>query len=98
MLTGDEARAIEPALSDDIGAAIVLHGQRFINPGAYVAALADAVIARGGKIAHRQRGARASPTPRPASLVTDDSARPRTSTPSSSRPVPGWAGWPASSA
>ena len=50
VLTGDEARAIEPALSPAIGAAIVLHGQRFINPGAYVAALADAVIARGGKI------------------------------------------------
>ncbi|GAA2148243.1 D-amino-acid dehydrogenase [Humibacillus xanthopallidus] len=50
VLTGDEARSIEPALSDNIGAAIVLHGQRFINPGAYVAALADSVIARGGKI------------------------------------------------
>ena len=50
VLTGDEARAIEPALSDEIGAAIVLHGQRFINPGAYVAALADSVTARGGKI------------------------------------------------
>jgi D-amino-acid dehydrogenase len=50
VLTGDEARAIEPALSDNIGAAIVLHGQRFINPGAYVAALADSVVARGGKI------------------------------------------------
>ena len=50
VLTGDEARAIEPALSPAVGAAIVLHGQRFINPGAYVAALADSVIARGGKI------------------------------------------------
>jgi D-amino-acid dehydrogenase len=50
VLTGDEARGIEPALSDNIGAAIVLHGQRFINPGAYVAALADSVTARGGKI------------------------------------------------
>jgi D-amino-acid dehydrogenase len=50
VLTGDEARGIEPALSDNIGAAIVLHGQRFINPGAYVAALADSVVARGGKI------------------------------------------------
>ncbi|GAB3079548.1 FAD-dependent oxidoreductase [Intrasporangium mesophilum] len=50
VLSGDEARAIEPALSDNIGAAIVLHGQRFINPGAYVAALADSVVARGGKI------------------------------------------------
>ncbi len=50
VLSGDEARAIEPALSDAIGAAIVLHGQRFVNPGAYVNALADSVIARGGKI------------------------------------------------
>ncbi|GAA6525167.1 FAD-dependent oxidoreductase [Intrasporangium sp. DVR] len=50
VLTGDEARAVEPALSEAIGAAIVLHGQRFINPGAYVAALADSVTARGGKI------------------------------------------------
>ena len=50
VLSGDEARAIEPALSESIGAAIVLHGQRFINPGVYVNALADSVIARGGKI------------------------------------------------
>ncbi|WP_427385610.1 NAD(P)/FAD-dependent oxidoreductase [Janibacter sp. G56] len=49
-LTGDEARAIEPSLSGEIGAAILLHGQRFVDPGTYVAALADAVIARGGKI------------------------------------------------
>jgi len=51
VLTGDEARAIEPVLSDEVGAAIRLRGQRFINPGAYVHALADAVIARGGKLA-----------------------------------------------
>ena len=50
VLSGDEARAVEPALSDTIGAAIVLHGQRFINPGAFVGALADSVVARGGKI------------------------------------------------
>ena len=49
-ITGDEAREIEPSLSDEIGAAIRLHGQRFINPGDYVHALADSVIARGGKI------------------------------------------------
>ena len=51
VLTGDEARAIEPVLSDEVGAAIRLRGQRFINPGAYVHALSDAVIARGGKLA-----------------------------------------------
>ncbi len=49
-LTGDQARAIEPALSDEIGAAIVLQDQRFVNPGEYVQSLADAVAARGGHI------------------------------------------------
>ncbi len=49
-LTGDEARAIEPSLSPAIGAAIRLHDQRFINPSAYVASLAQAVVDRGGRI------------------------------------------------
>jgi D-amino-acid dehydrogenase len=49
-ITGDDAREIEPSLSDQIGAAIRLHGQRFINPGEYVHLLADSVIARGGRI------------------------------------------------
>jgi D-amino-acid dehydrogenase len=51
VLTGDEARAVEPMLSGEVGAAIRLRGQRFIDPGAYVHALADEVIARGGKLA-----------------------------------------------
>jgi D-amino-acid dehydrogenase len=50
VLTGEQARAIEPSLSDQIGAAIRLRDQRFINPGAYVHALADSVRDRGGKI------------------------------------------------
>ncbi|MEO3937202.1 FAD-dependent oxidoreductase [Dermatophilaceae bacterium Soc4.6] len=50
LLTGDEARAVEPSLSDEIGAAIRLKGQRFVDPGSYVHALADSVRARGGKI------------------------------------------------
>ncbi|GAA4388384.1 FAD-dependent oxidoreductase [Actinomadura verrucosospora] len=50
VLTGDEARGVEPALSDEIGAAILLRGQRFINPGVFVHALADSVRDRGGKI------------------------------------------------
>jgi len=49
-ITGDDAREIEPSLSDQIGAAIRLHGQRFINPGEYVQLLADSVVARGGQI------------------------------------------------
>ncbi|MGP4047813.1 NAD(P)/FAD-dependent oxidoreductase [Streptomyces sp. 2A115] len=50
LLTGAEARDLEPALSERTGAAVRLHGQRFLNPGAYVEALADAVRERGGKI------------------------------------------------
>lgn len=50
LLSGDDAQEIEPALSGEIGAAIALHGQRFLNPGAYVDDLAAAVRARGGMI------------------------------------------------
>ena len=48
-ISGDDAREIEPSLSDQIGAAIRLHGQRYINPGEYDGLLADAVRARGGQ-------------------------------------------------
>ncbi|MER7440470.1 NAD(P)/FAD-dependent oxidoreductase [Micromonospora avicenniae] len=50
VLTGAEAREVEPSLSDAVGAAIRLHGQRFVNPGQYVQALAEAVRARGASI------------------------------------------------
>ncbi|MGW2517878.1 NAD(P)/FAD-dependent oxidoreductase [Streptomyces sp. NPDC001617] len=49
LLTGAEAREREPALSARVEAAVHLHGQRRLNPGAYAAALADAVRDRGGK-------------------------------------------------
>ena len=52
-LDGDQARAVEPSLSDEIGAAILLKGQRFVNPGEFVHALADSVRARGGKVVER---------------------------------------------
>ncbi|MGW2384906.1 NAD(P)/FAD-dependent oxidoreductase [Streptomyces sp. NPDC001658] len=50
LLTGAEAREQEPALSARVDAGVLLHGQRHLNPGAYVAALADAVRDRGGKV------------------------------------------------
>jgi D-amino-acid dehydrogenase len=50
VLTGEEARAIEPVLSERIEAAILLKDQRFIDPGAYVAALAESFVARGGQL------------------------------------------------
>lgn len=50
VLTGAEAREVEPALSGAVGAAIRLHDQRFINPAHYVHALADSVRARGASL------------------------------------------------
>lgn len=50
LLTGDEVRDLEPTLSDQVHSAIRVHGQRFINPPAFVNALGDAVRARGGTI------------------------------------------------
>lgn len=50
VLTGAEAREVEPSLSDQVGAAIRLYGQRFIDPGQYVHGLADAVHARGASL------------------------------------------------
>ncbi len=50
VLTGDEARAVEPALSDEITAAIRLYGQRFVTPSHYLRDLAASVERRGGRI------------------------------------------------
>ncbi|KGN37636.1 D-amino acid dehydrogenase [Knoellia aerolata DSM 18566] len=50
LLTGEEVRSEEPALSPEIGAAVRLHGQRYVNPPAYLEALAAAVRDRGGDI------------------------------------------------
>ena len=50
VLTGPEARAAEPSLSTAIGSAVRLHDQRYIDPPAFLAALADAVRVRGGRI------------------------------------------------
>jgi D-amino-acid dehydrogenase len=49
-LTGAQARALEPTLTVDVGAAVQVDGQRFLNPPEYVASLADTVRAQGGTI------------------------------------------------
>jgi glycine/D-amino acid oxidase-like deaminating enzyme len=49
-VTGDEARALAPTLTDEVGAAIRVHGQRYLDPPAYVAALGRSVVARGGTL------------------------------------------------
>ncbi|WP_327682240.1 NAD(P)/FAD-dependent oxidoreductase [Kitasatospora sp. NBC_00458] len=65
LLDGAQARAVEPVLSERIGAAVLLHGQRHLEPGRFVHALAASVRGRGGVIrpgtavgALRDRGGR----------------------------------------
>jgi D-amino-acid dehydrogenase len=50
LLSGPEARDIEPALSAAVGSVVRLHDQRYINPPEFVGKLARAVAARGGRI------------------------------------------------
>ncbi|MFN8202850.1 MAG: FAD-dependent oxidoreductase [Solirubrobacteraceae bacterium] len=50
LLTGEQARARLPLLSEAITLAVDVRSQRFIDPGAYVGALAESVRARGGDI------------------------------------------------
>lgn len=50
LLTGDEAHELEPHLSARVRLAVRVPGQRYLTPASYVAALADAVRSRNGKI------------------------------------------------
>nr|WP_307849421.1 FAD-binding oxidoreductase [Qaidamihabitans albus] len=50
LLSGPRARELEPMLSGEVGCALRLHGQRYIDPGGYVEAVAAALRAKGGRI------------------------------------------------
>ncbi|MFC7339969.1 NAD(P)/FAD-dependent oxidoreductase [Saccharopolyspora griseoalba] len=50
LLTGAGTRELEPVLTEQAGAGLRLFGQRYLNPGSYLAGLADAVRAQGGSI------------------------------------------------
>lgn len=49
-LTGDQARALDPVLTERVGAAVQVHGQRYLHPPEYVRSLARAVTAQGGVV------------------------------------------------
>jgi D-amino-acid dehydrogenase len=49
-VTGSRARSLAPALSDRVGAAVQIYGQRYLHPPEYVRSLAFAVRDRGGEI------------------------------------------------
>ena len=74
VLTGDDAREVEPALSAQIGAAIRLHDQRYINPGEYVASLADSVRTRGGVVREGLGVTGVRPTAGRVEVTTTDGA------------------------
>ncbi|KRB73154.1 amino acid dehydrogenase [Nocardioides sp. Root190] len=69
-LTGHQVQQAEPAIGGDIGAAILLHGQRYIHPPQFVRSLADSVVARGGKLRERSRITDISTEPQ-ATWLTD---------------------------
>ncbi|MFC4110224.1 NAD(P)/FAD-dependent oxidoreductase [Micromonospora zhanjiangensis] len=49
-VTGQEVRSMEPVLTDRVGTAVQIFGQRYLNPPEFIQSLADAVRARGGRI------------------------------------------------
>ncbi|MDP5181948.1 FAD-dependent oxidoreductase [Blastococcus sp. BMG 814] len=49
-ITGWQARALEPALTDRVCAAVQIHGQRYLHPPEFVRSLAYAVRNRGGEL------------------------------------------------
>lgn len=49
----DQARRLAPILSDRVRSTLSLHGQRFLDPPRYTAALADSVVRRGGVLRER---------------------------------------------
>ncbi len=51
VVMGAEARAMEPLLTSEVGAALRISGQRYLDPPEFVRSLATAVRARGGVIA-----------------------------------------------
>lgn len=54
-LTGAEIQQAQPGISTDIGAAVRIHGQRYIHPPHFVRSLARAVVDRGGTLHERVR-------------------------------------------
>lgn len=49
-IDGDEARATEPLLSEQVVCGLRLRGQRYIDPGAFVRSLGESVVRHGGRI------------------------------------------------
>ena len=73
LLSGDEARAVEPSLSEAVGSAVLLHDQRYLDPPRFLAALAASFVARGGQLVEGATVDRVSETARGAYVTTRES-------------------------
>lgn len=69
----DNPQELAPMLTDEIGVAYRLEGQRFIEPGPYVQALADAVVERGGVIRGGAEVVHVAQGDKPAVILADGS-------------------------
>ncbi|EAP97980.1 d-amino-acid dehydrogenase [Janibacter sp. HTCC2649] len=55
LLDGDDLHTLAPSLGEAVTHGVRLHRQRYLNPGRFVHALAEAVTARGGEIVSGHR-------------------------------------------
>lgn len=69
----DNPQELAPMLTDEIGVAYRLEGQRFIEPGPYVQALAEAVVERGGVIRGGAEVVHVAQGDKPAVILADGS-------------------------
>jgi D-amino-acid dehydrogenase len=69
VLTGVEARLVEPSLSTGVASAVLLHDQRYLDPPQFLAALAASFVARGGRLVEGATVDRVSETSRGAYVV-----------------------------
>lgn len=81
LLDGDDLHTLAPSLGKAVTHGVRLHGQRYLNPGRFAHALAEAVTARGGEVisGHRvsgvtQRGAEVLVATRDGESVVADAA------------------------
>jgi D-amino-acid dehydrogenase len=70
-LTGPQVRQAQPGLSPAVGAAVLIHGQRYIHPPRFVRSLAHAVVDGGGKLREWVRVVGIDTEPH-ATWLTDD--------------------------
>jgi D-amino-acid dehydrogenase len=75
VLSGPEARVVEPSLSPSVASAVLLHDQRYLNPPQFLAALAASFVDRGGLLLEGATVDRVSETARGAYVTTREQHR-----------------------